>query len=138
MQDAIEDVESRAEMVRLLGDLQSTGLLVLDDAVAVAELWGDEAVEQVEQRAKTFLQQRAMPYGDNDVDDLAVGTYKIAQAAIESMGGESLRGSGAGAGFNARSAYKRNMYRLAEMTDGVEFEELDVDEPGTLPDEDEI
>ncbi|WP_096391483.1 hypothetical protein [Halopenitus persicus] len=129
---SVTEIDSKAEMVERMGEMDADSLYVLEDAVEAAEPWGEEAVERVRDRAQTFLQKGAMPYGDNDMEDEAVGVYEVAQAAIRAEGGEPLSGSGAGSGFYARSAYKRNMKRLAEITDGVEFDDLDVQEPSKM------
>jgi len=126
------DVETKAETVNRMAEMPPTGLYLLDDAMGIAEVWGKEAVERVQQQADTFLNKGAIPHGDNDIEDEAVGVYQVAQAAVEAEGGESLRGRGTGSGFYARSAYKRNMKRLAELTDGVTFAELDIGEPSSM------
>lgn len=129
---SLSEIDSKDEMVERMGEMDSEGLYVLEDAVEAAEPWGEEAIERVRDRAQTFLQQGAIPYGDNDVEDEAVGVYQVAQAAIKAEGGEPLSGRGTGNGRYARTAYKRNMKRLAELTDGVGFDELDVKVPSTM------
>jgi hypothetical protein len=123
---------TKAETVKEMAEMAPTALYALEDGVEVAEPFGEEAVEGVRGRANTFLQKRAMPYGDNEWDDEAVGVYEVAQAAVEAEGGEPLSGDGVGSGFYARSAYRKNMWRLAELVDGVKPEELDIEEPPSM------
>lgn len=129
---ALSELETKAETVKRMAEASPTSLYLLEDAVEVAEPFGKGAIETVYRKADTFYQKGAIPHGDNGLDDEAVGVYEVAQAAVRAEGGESLSGSGSGSGFYARSAYKRNMKRLAEMTDGVEFEELDIKEPSKM------
>lgn len=131
-QESLSKYESEEESVKSLAEMSPTGLYVLEDAVEVAAPFGDEAVEKVQRKADTFMQKGAIPSEDNTMDDEAVGAYEVAQAAIEAKGGESLPGSGMGSGFYARTAYRRNMRRLPELVDGVEWDELDVAEPSSM------
>ena len=132
MSESQTDIDAKAETVKRMAEMSPTALYVLEDAVDVAEAWGEEAVERVRRRSDTFFNKGAIPYGDNNLEDEAVGVYQVVQAAVEAEGGESLRGKGTGNGFYARSAYRRNMKRLAELTEGVGFDELDVEEPSSM------
>lgn len=129
---ALSEVESEEESVKRLAAASETGLYVLEDAVELAEPFGDGAVESVRRRAQTLFDQGAMPHGDNTMDDMAVGAYQIAQVAVESRGGESLRGDGTSNGKYARTAYRKNMRRLADLVDGVVWDDLDVTEPSNM------
>lgn len=122
----------KAESVKEMAEMSPTALYLVEDAVDIVEPFGDEAVETVRAKARTFYQHGAIPYSDNDLDDEAVGVYQVAQVAVDAEGGESLSGDGVGSGFYARSAYRKNMWRLAELVDGVEPDEMDIEEPQSM------
>lgn len=47
------------------------------------------------------------PHGDATDDDLAVGTYEIAQILVEAGGGEKQDGDGVGSESYSRSTYRK-------------------------------
>lgn len=89
-------------------------------------MWDEEVAERVERRADIFLQKRAMPSGDADIEDEAVGAYEIAQILVEAEGGEKQSGDAAGAGFNARSAYRKNMDVLVDFVVVADLRVIDL------------
>ena len=125
------NIDTKEEAVKLLAEMSSQGLFLVEDAVSLVEPWDNEVTEHVEQRANTFLQKRAVPSGDANVDDEAVGAYEVAQILVVAEGGEQKSGVGAGAGFNARSAYRKNMDVLADLVESIDKDELDVTPPAS-------
>ena len=123
------NVDTRAEAVERLAEIDDEGLYLLEDALDLVEPWDDEVAERVERRADTFLQKRAMPSGDADIEDEAVGAYEVAQILVKAEGGDKKSGDGAGAGFNARSAYRKNMDVLVDLVDGIDKDELNLVAP---------
>ena len=104
---------------------------MIEDANSLVEPWNNEVTERVEQRTSTFLQKRTVPSGDADVDDEAVGAYEVAQIFVVAEDGEEKSGTGAGPGFNPRSAYRRNTDVLADLVDSIDEDELDVAPPAS-------
>jgi len=129
---SLSDIDSKTDVVEQLAEASATGLYALEDAETLLQPFGEDAVEKARDWSATFFEQGAMPHGDNDDDDEAVGVYEVAQIAIEAEGGESLSGEGAGRGFHARDAYRKNMWRLSGMIDGVSREELGLEEPSSM------
>lgn len=127
--EPISEIKTRKDAVKKLAEAKAGGLYLLEDGIKIVEPFGEDAVSNARARSDTFFNKGALPHGGASPDDEAIGAYEIAQIAIRAEGGETLAGKGAGNGFYARSAYRLNMWRLAEMIDGVSRDGLGLNEP---------